>query len=146
MSTNFWDGFEKRAKLTDKQRASYEKEMHAFNKEHAGDTGKMVRRVAPRVALIGAASGAASGAISGGRSGLARRGLIGGVVGGLAGAGLGAGLGAAGAYSWRHRSPDYLKKVTDKGLEHGIKGVRSYRAGDKDALNRSYLDYERKRK
>lgn len=144
----FWDGFEKRAKLATKQRAAYEKEMHEFNKEQAGDTGKFVRKMAP----LGAGAGGVIGSLIGvseplahsGKSRLLNVGARG--LGGTgAGALLGAGLGLAGSAYWRHRSPKYLKKVTDTGLEHGIKGVRKYRKGDTEALNKAYLEYERKK-
>lgn len=153
MSINFKKGFEKYAALSRSQRDSYEDELHAFNKAET-----TLRKIVPASAKGGAQVGAVIGAIASFvrafpayATGLVRpshaaiytgvKALKGAAIG-LAAGGV---LGALRSRNWQRKDTGYLRSTTDKQLVKTVKALRAHKAGDKDALNRNYLEYAKKR-
>jgi hypothetical protein len=136
---NFWSGFEKKAGLSAKQRESYEKEMHAYNQEHAGNAHEQIGRQIPLHAL----THGAAGAIIGGMSGGPKRALLGGAIGTSIGGLAGMGIGAYSAHRWKNKSPEYLKHVTDENLERGIQDIRKAKNGGERRFGYPRTDEER---
>ncbi len=130
MDNSFTIGFEKTA-FTRKQRSDLENEMHSFNKRESRPS-----KLVPR----GLKGGGTFGAIIGAGAGLAKHKPIrGGVKGALIGAGIGGALSGLSSLYWQKRDKSYLSNVSDKNLSRGVKSIRKYRSGDKDALNRNVL-------
>ena len=124
--------FNKIAKMSPSKRNAMEDEMHAFNRS-AYTLDKW-----PKNAKGWAMDLATFGAIGGllvGRGNIKKRLLAG------AGVGLGSGAALSGLSSayWLKRDKSYLKDIPDASLERGIKGVRRYKKGDKEALNKAYF-------
>jgi len=149
--------FYKIAKMSPSKRNAMEDEMHEFNRAHAKRTlqGKE-KTLIPVTGAIGAAVGAAAAMnnyshtfkaknlfrLNKTQRMFASKALTGAGIGAAAGAVL-TGLGSA---YWLKRDKSYMKNAPDANLARGIQGIREYKKGDKEALNRAYWDVANEKK